>query len=152
MKLTPLQVVKAYYAAFAQGGVDRAAEYLSDDFKAISNMAPAPLDKSTFVGMLGSLLGAMPDLKWTASDLQVEGNVVKVTEQRVGTHTQPLDLSELSLGVFPPTGRVVTLPPNRLEFTVEGGKITQSRNVTPSSQDSGMAGVLQALGAHPPYE
>ncbi len=145
MQNNPLEIVNAYYTALDAEGITTAAQLMADDFKFFIDQ-PQPLDKRTFIGVMSLLLTALPDLKHTLRDIQVQGNVVQLTEHLHGTHTGAWDGSVLGAPVIPPSGRIVTLPPYQIEFTVMGDKITQTRDLTPLSPETGLPGLLKALG------
>jgi hypothetical protein len=141
--------VNAYYTAGDAEGITAAAHLMTDDFKFFMG-APQPLDKRAFIGAMSLLLTALPDLKHTLSDIQVQDNIVTLTELLIGTHTGIWNGAALGAPVIPPSGRVVTLPPYQLEFTVRGDKITQTRDLTSPSPETGLPGLLKVLGGVAP--
>jgi hypothetical protein len=145
MHRNALDIVNAYYAVLDTEGITTAAQWMTDDFKFFMG-APQPLDKRTFIGAMRLLLTALPDLKHTLSDIQVQDSSVTLTEHLLGTHTGIWDGSAFGAPVIQPSGRVVALSPAQLEFTVVGDRITQTRDLTPPSPESGLSGLLKALG------
>jgi hypothetical protein len=146
MPSSVVDIVKAYFGTFSIMTADKAALFLSDDFKLIGWTAD-PLDKATWVRLMRAFKTAMPDLKIKMSEVQAEGNVVSLTQYGVGVHRMPMDLSSMNLPNIPASGKTVTFPISQWALTVEEGKITQEENVTPPSSETGLAGILKAFGA-----
>lgn len=78
----------------------------------------------------------------------MEGNVVRVTNQLTGTHTNDFDLSAMGLGVFPATGKSISNPEEQGETTVKDNKIT-SVHIN-AVEGGGLMGILKQLGVEPP--
>jgi hypothetical protein len=149
MSSSIIDIVKAYFGTFSIMTVDKAALFLSHDFKLVG-MTADPMDKETWVGFLKALKTAMPDFKIKLTDVRAEGNVVILTQSSTGIHRGPMDLSPLNLSVIPASGKSVTFPSSQWAVTVVGGKITQEEIVSPPSPDSGLAGILKAFGSMVP--
>lgn len=140
-----VDIVKAYFGTFSLMSADKAALFLADDFNLIG-FDENPIGKDAWVRFMNALKIAMPDLKIKLSDIQAEGNVVTLTQDGIGTHQGPMDLTAMDLAIFPATGKKVTFPGSQWAITVVEGKITREELVTPASQDTGLAGILNAFG------
>jgi len=149
MSSSAIEIVKAYFGTFSLMSADKAALFLSDDFKLVG-MTAAPLNKDAWVGLMRAFKTAMPDLKIKLSEVQAEGDVVSLTQSSVGTHRGPMDLSSVDLPVIPSSGKTVTFQGSQWLLTVVGGKITEEEIVTPPSPDTGLAGILKAFGSAVP--
>lgn len=145
MPSSDADIVKAYFGTFSLMSADKAALFLADDFELIG-LGERPFGKEVWVRVMNALKKAMPDLKIKLSDIQTDGNQVRLTHFGIGTHRGPLDLSELNLPVLPATGKTVTFPVSNWVLTVEAGKITQEELITPPSPDTGLAGMIKAFG------
>ena len=145
MSSSVVDIVKAYFGTFSLMSADKAALFLSDDFKLVG-FGKNPIGKDAWVRFMNTLKIAMPDLKIKLSDIQVEGNVVRLTQDGIGTHQGPMDLTAMDLAIFPATGKKVSFPGSQWAITVVEGKITQEEMISPPSQDTGLAGILKAFG------
>jgi hypothetical protein len=144
MSSSATDIVKAYFGTWSLMSADKAALFLADDFQMIG-WGQHPLNKAGWVRWMNALKQAVPDLKIKLSEIQTQGNEVRLTHYGVGTHRGPLDLTELDLPTLPATGKTVVFPVAQWELTVVEGKITQEELLTPSSPDSGLAGILKAF-------
>ena len=123
-------------------------KYLSDDFKNYDKDGKVLMDKKTYVGMAMLLAAAFKDIKGVYSSVREEGDNVIVTYHFEGTHTGPLDLSAMGLGVIPPSGKKIVWPDDMAAFEIRGDKIVSIRPYGPSG--SGMEGFLEPLGVKLP--
>jgi hypothetical protein len=148
MSSSVVDIVKAYFGTLSVMTADKAALFLSDDFKLVG-WAEDSLDKETWVQLMRAFKTAMPDLKIKLSEVKSEGNVVSLTHYGVGTHRGAMDLSTINLPDIPASGKTITFPTSQSAITVIGGKITHEEHVIPQSPDTGLAGMLKAFGAVP---
>ena len=142
---TNIGIVKAYFAAERSGSLDEIASFLSDDFQLLG-MGSQPLDKHVWLGFLSLVKSALSNIKIKMTDIQSDDNIVSFTEHLTGTHTGTFDLAFFGLPPVPASGKVFVFPIVLWEVTVVDGKITQLNDVTPHSPDSGIQGLLKALG------
>jgi hypothetical protein len=133
--------------AFVSKDLDSAASYMSEDFQ-FSGPVPEPVDKKQWLALMKVLNTAFPDMNYNTRILGVEGNVVRVTNQLTGTHTNDLDLSAMGLGVIPATGKSISNPEERGETTVKDNKVT-SVHIN-AVEGGGLMGILKQLGVAPP--
>jgi ketosteroid isomerase-like protein len=138
-------IVKAYFAAESSASLDKIASFLSDDFQLLG-MGSKPLNKTVWLGFLSLLKTALSNIKIKMTDVQSHGSVVYLTEHLTGTHTGTFDLAFFGLPPVPASGKVFVFPIVLWEVTVVDGKITRLNDVTPHSPDSGIPGLLKALG------
>src|ERR1041384_3262827 len=101
MQSNALEIVNTYYTVLDVEGITTAAHFMTHDFKFFMG-APQPLDKRAFIGAMSLLLTALPDLKHKLSDIQVQDNVVTLTEHLLGTHTGIWDGSAFGAPVIQP--------------------------------------------------
>jgi hypothetical protein len=140
-----IRIVKAYFSAECSGSMEKIASFLSDDFQMVG-MGPKPLNKAVWLGFLGLLKSALSNIKIKMTDIQSHDDVVSFTEHLTGTHSGTFDLTAFGLSPVLPSGRAFIFPTVLWEVTVEDGKITQLNDVTPHSPDTGIPGLLKALG------
>lgn len=136
-------VAEAFFAAFEVGDFDTVASYMSDDFQ-FSGATPQPTSGQAWMGLSARMRAAFPDLRYNFRVEEMDGNVASVYSQLSGTHTEDFDLTNMGMGVIPPTGKSFSLPSTISEAVVEGDKVT-SVHVN-SSPEGGVAGILSQLG------
>ena len=141
--MNAIDVVKAGLSAVESGMVNKFEDLLADDM-VFAGPVPRPLGKREFVEMQTSLMAAMPDWKFNASDFKQSGDQVTVVMHISGTNTGELNLPMPGLMKIPPTGKHVSLPNEPTTFTVKNGKI--ARIEARSSPDTGVPGILAQLG------
>jgi hypothetical protein len=137
------KVVKHVFEAFEAGKFEDAASHMADDM-VFSGPVPEPIGKKEFIALQSSLIKAIPDWKFNAHNLQIQGNTVHMLIQISGTHTQPMPPLMPGMPAFPATGKHVSLPEEPLRITFQGDKVTRvEADVVPGG---GVGGVLQQLG------
>jgi len=139
-----IDIVKAYFAALDSADMDQVDRYLSEDYRLVDFTAQ-PMDKSSMLEMVSLFKAALPNLMHSLSNIRVEQNVVKLTVQLSGTNSGPLDLRKMGGGVVPRSRRFVIFPNGNYELTVQNGKITKERDVSPISPNRRLPGMLKAL-------
>ncbi|MEK6222240.1 MAG: ester cyclase [Chloroflexota bacterium] len=136
-------LVLAYLDAINAGDVEKAGDYLTDDFEFIGPM-PEPMGKEAYNRLRKINSVAFPDWKFTHSDILEEGDVVKLSFGMSGTHTGVLDMSAMGMQVWEPTNNSFDIPPVTSEWTVVDGKIISLR--TDPNPDAGFSGIKNQLG------
>ncbi|MEA4908577.1 MAG: nuclear transport factor 2 family protein [Anaerolineaceae bacterium] len=147
MNMDSIEIVRAYYAALDASNMAEVDQYLADDYQLV-DFTPQPMDKEAMLNFMRVFKSALPNLKHSLSNIRIEDRVVKLTVQRSGTNTGPLDLREMGIGVVPRTQKFIIFPNANSEFTIENGKIIQERDVSPVSPSRRMSGLLKALGVN----
>lgn len=142
-----MDVVKAYFAALDSPDPEQARQYLSEEYQLVDFTA-LPLDQAARFGLINHLKDAFPNLKHSLSNINAEGNVVKLGVQLSGTNSGNLDLRELGIGVVALTKKFIIFPNGNYEFTLKNGKITIERDVSPKSPNRRISGMLKALGVN----
>ena len=95
------RIVRAFIeAAFNQHQADRAAEYLTADMKWHGGTLGTVEGRDNFVGLVGAIVSALPDLRNVEQDIIAERDIVSVRAVVEGTHKGDL------LGI-PASGRHV---------------------------------------------
>ena len=98
------ETVQALMDAVQKGDLEIAESMLADEFQ-FSGPVPEPINKESWLGMSSSLQTAFPDLDYHFKVIGTEGDVVRTTSQLSGTHTGSLDLTNMQMGVIPPTNK-----------------------------------------------
>lgn len=146
--MTITDIAKEALAALERGDVKLAASHLSDDL-VFSGAVPEPMGKKQYLGVMRALLKGLPNWSFNARNWRQAGNTVTVDVRITGTHVEALPPV---LPIAPPilaTGRHVSLPDERLEFTFAGDSIV--RIDIPPVLGGGILGVLKQLGVDLTY-
>jgi hypothetical protein len=142
-------IVRSYYLSIDHSELEKAALFLSDDFRKLRPGANS-LSKPEALRVVRSLKTAMPDLKYILSSMETEGQLVRVTVQAGGRHLNALQLSDLEMGIpsaiVPGSGRMIIFLPNRFEYCISNGQIVSEKDITPPTQFNGVTGFLHAIG------
>jgi hypothetical protein len=136
------ELAQEFVDTFNKGDIAKFGSFLAEDFK-FSGPVPKPLSKREWLGLLTIFKTAFPDINYNLRLVSAEGNVVTTTSQLKGTHTGNLDLSAMSLGVFPPTGKSFSNPEETGEAVVEDGKVKSLH--MQSGKEGGIPGILAQL-------
>jgi steroid delta-isomerase-like uncharacterized protein len=95
------RIVRAFIeAAFNQHRADKAAEYMTPDIKWHGGTLGTVEGRDNFAGLIGAIVGALPDLRNVEQDIIAERDIVSVRAVVEGTHKGDL------LGI-PASGRQV---------------------------------------------
>jgi hypothetical protein len=147
MQMENIDLVKAYYAALDAGDREQAEQYLSDQYQLVGFTAQ-PMDKAAMLDMVAEFKTAMPNLNHSLSNIRAEDNVVKLTVQLSGNNSGNMDLRKLGIGIIPSSKKFIIFPNGNYEITLAGGKITIEKDVSPTSVNRRMSGMLKALGVN----
>ena len=140
-----IELVKAYFAALDAGDMEQADQYLADSYQLV-NFTPQTMDKSAMLDMMAQFKVAMPNLNHSLSNIRAEDNVIKLTVQLSGHNSENLDLRKLGIGIVPSSKKFIIFPNGNYELTISNGKITVEKDVSPTSTNRRMSGMLKALG------
>lgn len=140
-----IELVKAYFAALDAGDMEQADQYLADSYQLV-NFTPQTMDKSAMLDMMAQFKVAMPNLNHSLSNIRAEDNVVKLTVQLSGHNSENLDLRKLGIGIVPSSKKFIIFPNGNYELTINNGKIAIEKDVSPTSTNRRMSGMLKALG------
>src|SRR5256885_11203769 len=81
------RIVRAFIeAAFNQHQADRAADYLTSDVKWHGGTLGTVDGRENFVGLIGAIVSALPDLRNVEQDIIAERDIVSVRAVVEGTH------------------------------------------------------------------
>ena len=141
------ETVQTLMDAVQKGDLDLAESMLTSDFY-FSGAIPEPINKETWLAMSISLKNAFPDLDYHFKVIGTEGNVVKTTSQLSGTHTGPLDLTHMQLGLIPATNKTIVTTREKTKITVKENKITVWA-IEPT-QGAGVSEILKQLDIQDP--
>ncbi len=143
-----IDVVKAYFEALDSENIEQAEQYLADNYRLV-DYTPQPMDKQSMLELIGLLRAALPNLRHSLANIRQEENLIKLTVQRSGTNSAPLDLRKLGIGVVPFSRKFIIFPNSSYEIMVNSeGKITQEKDVSPISPNRRMSGLLKAMGVN----
>ena len=142
-----IDTVKAALAAVEQGDFKKVADLVADDL-VFEGPTPQPLGKREFLAMQMAMHTAFPDWRFNATDFTEAGDVVTSIVQITGTHTGELNLPMPGFVKVPPTGKKISLPPQKTSWTIKNGKM--SRLDAAQSPTSGVPGILAQLGISMP--
>ena len=137
------EIVQAFMDSIQQGKFELAKSMLTDDFH-FSGLVPELIDKETWLEMSANLKMAFPDLDYHFKVIGTNGDVVRSTTQLSGTHTGPLDLINVNMGLVPDTNKHISAKMEKTKVTVKEGKIKLW--VVEPIDGSGLDAILHQLG------
>jgi len=142
-----IDILKAWNeAANKNPASPETGSYLTDDFQNTDKDGKVLMDKQAYLGM-GALMGAaLSDLKFVFTDLREDGDGVVATFHAEGTHSGPLDLSAMGMGVVPPSGKMIVWPDRSSRFVFKGDKISGIQDLA----EGGLQSFFEPLGVKPP--
>jgi steroid delta-isomerase-like uncharacterized protein len=108
-------------ATWGQGNVAAVDQFASPDFTANYPILPAPLDRDGFKAWVSDVHTALPDLKFTMTDVIGEGDKVVIAWTAQGTNTGPISFLNLE-----PTGRSVRFS-GIIIYRLVNGRIVEER-------------------------
>jgi predicted ester cyclase len=136
-------LVQTLFDSVQKGDFVTAKPLLADDFQ-FSGPIPQPVNGESWLGMSANLKAAFPDLDYHFKVLGADDDVVRATSQLSGTHTAPIDLTNMNMGVIPATKKAFSANLENAKITVKDNKIT-SYAVEPT-EGAGMYAILRQLG------
>ena len=139
--------VQALMDSIQKGDFEKAKTLLSKDFQ-FSGPVPEPVSGDAWLAISKDLKIAFPDLEYHFHVENMIAETVSISAQLKGTHTGPLDLSSINMGVIPPTHRAFSSERETGRAIVKGGQVT-SWALLPI-EGAGMKAILGQLGVHPP--
>jgi len=140
------ETVQALVDSVQKGDFQTAKSMLADDFQ-FSGPGREPLDKEAWLGMSSNLKTAFPDLDHHFKVIGAEGDVVRIISQLSGTHTGPLDLTGMQMGVIPATDKTFSAKHEKSKVTAKETKINSC--VVEPTQGAGWMAVLHPLEGKP---
>jgi predicted ester cyclase len=116
----------------------------------LTGPAPVPLDKEAFLVFQQVHTDAFPDWNFNAQVVEEKGEHVRVVVQITATHLGTYDVAKLGLPLppLPATAKRRQWPPDTLDFTITGDKISKLDVVV--SPEGGVIGTLAWLGVKAP--
>jgi ketosteroid isomerase-like protein len=120
--MNPLNVLLALDKEISGGDLDKAGQYMSDEFK-FTGVGPKAFTKAETLGVWGVLRAAMPDFNHNLRNLRESGSIVYGTVEVTGTHKGTLAVPHGP--TIPASGRRVQNPLERVAITVRDGKVTE---------------------------
>ena len=128
---TKVEILKAWNAECnADPASSGTAGYLEDDFQNVDKDGRILMNKRAYLGMTKTLASAFSDLTFEFTDLQDQGDSVLGTFRFEGTHTAPLDLTTIGMGVIPPSGTKTVSPESTARFSFRGDKIASIQEIS----------------------
>ena len=141
------ETVQALADSVQKGDFENAKTMLADDFQ-FSGPIPEPINKEAWLGMSSSLKTAFPDLDYHFKVIGADGDVVRATSQLSGTHSGSFDLTNMDMGVIPPTNKAFSAKLEKTKITVRENKVT-SWDVEPTD-GAGLMAILKQLDVKVP--
>jgi predicted ester cyclase len=141
------ETVQKLFDSVQKGDFVNAKTLLADDFQ-FSGPIPEPINREAWLGMSASLKAAFPDLDYHFKVVGADDDVVKTTSQLSGTHRGSFDLTNMKMGVIPPTNKTFSAKLEPTKITVKENKIT-SWAVEPT-EGAGLKAILGQLGIKEP--
>jgi hypothetical protein len=142
-----IEIVKAYFTALDAMDMRLVDQYLSEQYQLV-DFTPQPMSKTAMLAMVSLFKAALPNLTHSLSNIRFEDHLVKLTVQLSGINSENLDLRTMGIGIVPRSRKFIIFPNGNYEFTVNNGKITVERDVSPISANRRMSGRLKALGVN----
>lgn len=137
-------VVKRVMSAIEGGDFPAARALLHDDFE-FSGPVPQPIGPEAWLGVHQALYGAMPDLRFNATNFSDDGHTVRFNVALTMHHTGTLALPALGVADLKATNKAIALPPESATVVVRDGKLASWSNVTPA--DGGVGRILAEAGS-----
>jgi len=141
------ETVQKLFDSVQKGDFVNAKTLLADNFQ-FSGPVPEPINREAWLGMSASLKAAFPDLDYHFKVIGADDDVVKTTSQLSGTHHGSFDLTNMNMGVIPPTNKAFSAKLEPTKITVKENKIT-SWAVEPT-EGAGLKAILGQLGIKEP--
>jgi predicted ester cyclase len=141
------ETVQKLFDSVQKGDFVNAKTLLADNFQ-FSGPVPEPINREAWLGMSASLKAAFPDLDYHFKVIGADDDVVKTTSQLSGTHRGSFDLTNMKMGVIPPTNKAFSAKLEPTKITVKENKIT-SWAVEPT-EGAGLKAILGQLGIKEP--
>ena len=145
--MDPKTTVQTLLDAVQKGDFVKAKTLLTNDFQ-FSGPVPEPINGAQWMGMSANLKAAFPDLDYQFHVEGANGDVVKISAQLKGTHTNALDITAMNMGVIPATKKSFTNAHEHGTVTVKGDKV--SAWAVEPIQGGGLMGILSQLGVKVP--
>jgi predicted ester cyclase len=145
--MTQRETVQKLFDSVQKGDFVNAKTLLADNFQ-FSGPIPEPINREAWLGMSASLKTAFPDLDYHFKVIGADDDVVKTTSQLSGTHRGSFDLTNMKMGVIPPTNKTFSAKLEPTKITVKDNKIT-SWAVEPT-EGAGLKAILGQLGVKEP--
>ena len=141
---TAIAVVQRVIRAIEGADFPAARALLHDDF-AFSGPVPQPIGPEAWLGVHQALYGAMPDLRFNATNFTGDGHTVRFNVALTMHHTGTLALPALGVADLKPTNKSIALPTESATVVVRDGKLASWSNVTPA--DGGVGRILAEAGS-----
>ena len=141
------EVVQTVFDSVQKGDFVKTKSLLADDFQ-FSGPVPQPMNREAWLEISASLKTAFPDLDYHFKVIGADDDVVKTTSQLSGTHRGSFDLTNMKMGVIPPTNKTFDAKVEQTKITVKDNKIT-SWAVEPT-EGAGLKAILGQLGIKVP--
>src|SRR5690554_933432 len=104
--MNKLNIVRAFFEALDSENMSQVDQYISEDFQVV-DFSPKPMDRDALLEILTQLKKGIPNLRHSLSNLNAEGNVVKLTVQLSGRNSDRIDLRHMGIGIIPSTRRFI---------------------------------------------
>ncbi|HZR39769.1 MAG TPA: hypothetical protein VFB12_06625 [Ktedonobacteraceae bacterium] len=141
---TKTDIVQTFMNALEANNREQAASYLSESF-IFSGWTPQPLNKQSFLNVIGGLKAGLPNLTFNLQNVQEQDTIVTGTIQVSGHQTDSFILPELSLPPIPQMGESVSLPTENVTYAFNEHKQITQWNIQ-QVPEGDIYGLIRQLG------
>jgi hypothetical protein len=138
------EIFQRWVQAHARADTDSMAQYMDDDFLFEQAGMEKRFDKDEYLDLVDAMGRAFPDLDIDASEVDhdADANEIRWRKELSATHEQDLDLTELGLPFFFPTGENVEVDADEARTRIEDGKIARHAL---DGDETGLASLLSQV-------
>lgn len=131
-----------FFQAIESQDWSKVTSITSEDFCFVGP-TPSPFNKEVWLDFQKAVQKAFPDWAFNLTEVEEQGDEVRVTVQITGTHKEDLVLPIHSIKALPATGLAVALPEEHAFLSFKDGKI--SKLVIEGAAHGGLVGILEQL-------
>jgi predicted ester cyclase len=144
-KMNPIDFVKSYMAALEGKNFDYVRDNTTDDML-FSGPIPQPVGKQAYMEMNRALFKAFPDWRYNSSNYKQVGDRVIFHTRVTATHSGVLDLPNMNIHGYQPTGKRLQLPSQETIIELRDGKV--SRVELTKTKGGDLNDILEQVGYH----
>jgi predicted ester cyclase len=144
-QMNSIDFVKSYMIALEGKNFDYVRDNTSDDML-FSGPIPQPIGKRDYMEMYRALFRAFPDWRYNLSNFKQVGNRVFFHARATATHSGVLDLPDMDIHNYQPTGKHLQLPSQEIIVELRDGKV--ARIELTKVEGGGLNDLLEKVGYH----
>lgn len=137
-------IVKRVLELIESHETDKAAAFFAEEFTYVGAL-PKSLDRREFLEVFRSLVHALPDWRFNASNFREQADSVRLQFRITGTHRRELAVRPLRIEAVPATGSSVALPEEFVDIQFSGGRICAW--IDAAVDGGGIPGIFDQIGA-----